>query len=181
MKKAVELSVNFLVIFVLSMVIFGFGITLVYNMFFSAMDLSKVTDDNLRAQIDDLVCSANTMMCLSGNRQTFQKKTLAPFGVFIRNVDSFPREYNITILPRNAYEQNYDEIRKDIDGNFPNIRILQLENTTTVASGQQGKYAFAIYIDRRATAGTYEFDIMANSTTYGEPRFHIDRLTLQVR
>ena len=64
-KKGIELSVNFLVVLILSIVIISFGIYLLTSVVGKASELSKMTQEDLNKRIETLQCSGN--VCFAVN------------------------------------------------------------------------------------------------------------------
>ena len=85
-KGAIELSVNFLVIIIISIVIFGFGVYFVSKLSATASDLTQMTASELDQKIANLVCEGYDRVCISTEKKTITKKNFAVFGIKIFNI-----------------------------------------------------------------------------------------------
>ena len=63
-KAAVELSLNFLVVLIISIVLFGFGVIFIRNLFSQATDLRDLTLEELDDRIADLICEGTDRVCI---------------------------------------------------------------------------------------------------------------------
>lgn len=152
MARGIELSVNFLVGFVLAIVLFGFGVAFLYTIFGQAVDLGDVTKDEIDARVNELLCSAKEKICISGNRVPHEPGTLAVMGVFIYNVYDYQETFHIDVEAGTAIDLNKDDI--------PNDLILVTESTTlTIDANKQEYTGVGIQVPRNAEKGTYVFDV----------------------
>ena len=89
-KGAIELSVNFLVIIIISIAVFGFGVYFISKLSATATDLTQMTASELDQKIANLVCEGFDRVCIGTEKKVIQKK--------IFNV--MPTQYvDITISP----------------------------------------------------------------------------------
>jgi hypothetical protein len=86
-KAAIELSMNFLVMMIIAITIFGFGVQFVYRISSQAVELKDITADELDSRVDDLLCSSSTKVCIGKDTQTIQRGEFKAYGVKILNVE----------------------------------------------------------------------------------------------
>src|SRR3989338_10725537 len=97
-KKAIELSLNFMVILIISIIIFGFGIRFISKLSSEAIDLTEITIDDLDERISDVVCEGSDRVCIGRERMTIRKKEVDIFGLKILNIlDS--QNFDIEVNP----------------------------------------------------------------------------------
>jgi len=97
-KGAIELSVNFLVIIIISIAVFGFGVYFISKLSATATDLTQMTASELDQKIANLVCEGFDRVCIGTEKKVIQKKNFDVFGIKIFNV--MPTQYfDITISP----------------------------------------------------------------------------------
>ncbi len=63
-KKAIQLSINFIVMLIIAIVIFAFGINFIYNLLSSAEEMKDITLEDIDNRISNLMCGANKIICL---------------------------------------------------------------------------------------------------------------------
>ncbi|HLC60849.1 MAG TPA: hypothetical protein VJJ52_05470 [Candidatus Nanoarchaeia archaeon] len=97
-KGAIELSVNFLVIIIISIVIFGFGVYFIAKLSATATDLTQLTASELDQKIANLVCEGFDRVCIGTEKKVIHKKKFDVFGIKIFNV--LPTQnFEITVNP----------------------------------------------------------------------------------
>mgnify|MGYP001613882093 CR=1 FL=1 len=85
-KKSMELSLNFLVIIIISITIFGFGILFISNLASEAEDLRDMTLDQIDQQISGLACEGSDRICIVAEKKKIQRGKVSIFGIKILNV-----------------------------------------------------------------------------------------------
>ena len=85
-KRAIELSLNFIIIIIISIVIFGFGVRFIYNLSSQANELRDLTFDDLDKKIGNLVCEGSERVCIGIDRKTIDKGKFDVFGAKILNI-----------------------------------------------------------------------------------------------
>ena len=85
-KNSMELSLNFLVIIIISITIFGFGIYFISNLAQQAEDLRKLTLSQIDEQISGLACEGSDRICIVAEKKKIQRGKVSIFGIKILNV-----------------------------------------------------------------------------------------------
>ena len=98
-KKGFELSINFIVIMILAIVIFGLGIKFVNDFFKQANKLSDKSTEQLDREIGELLCPTNQMVCIPVNRKPIGQGEFDTFGKKIRNVWDKNADFKVYIYP----------------------------------------------------------------------------------
>ncbi len=96
-KKGIELSINFIVILILSIVIFGFGIAFLRDMMTEVDKLKDITDKDFQANIENLLCDSSERICIGINRREIKRNKVGFFTLGIRNTYPETRDFSITI------------------------------------------------------------------------------------
>ena len=81
-----ELSLNFLVIIIISITIFGFGIYFISNLAQEAEDLRKLTLSQIDEQISGLACKGSDRICIIAEKKKIQRGKVGIFGIKILNI-----------------------------------------------------------------------------------------------
>src|SRR3989338_5417528 len=85
-KKGIELSMNFVVMLIIAIVIFGFGIRFIYTLSSNANDIKDISSKELDARVADLLCSTSQKICIGTDKKIIQKGKFDIFGIRILNV-----------------------------------------------------------------------------------------------
>ena len=96
-KGAVELSVNFLVLLIIAIVVFGLSLTFVYRMMAKAEDIRKMSEDEMDSKIEGILCEEIEKVCLPRSVQTISRGGAEFFGLRLRNIFTERSETEFTI------------------------------------------------------------------------------------
>lgn len=103
-KKAIQLSLNFLVITIISIVIFGMGIYLMNKFLGHADDTVFQWEERQKKEIEDLL-SQGKVVAIPFDSKTIQQKKSDSFGVGIMNIlDESPVDFRIDVIFSKAYD-----------------------------------------------------------------------------
>jgi len=160
-KKSLELSLNFIIIMIISIVIFSLGIKFIYNLTSEATNLQDLSIYELDKQIGSLVCESAERVCIGVDRKTIQKSKYDIFGVKIFNVlDN--ENFEITIKhPDPPSAIGYDKRNNPISGpylaihpgGYPGRRI------ETINKNKEANLAFGVEVPKDAVPGTYILNV----------------------
>lgn len=148
-KKAIELSVNFLVIIILSLVIFGLGVYFIQLIFSGAEEIHKKIDDQTQERIFNLLDSGQTV-AIPYATATVRRGTEKVFGVGIRNTDNSDANFAMEVNPSGGGYYQYLS-STHIDGDFylaPNEKQVQLVIISVDKEAEPGNYAFVVKVKK---------------------------------
>lgn len=97
-KKAIELSLNFIVIIIISIIIFGFGVRFIYRLSSQATDLQDITISELDERIGNLVCEGSDRVCFGIERKAIKRTNFDVFGLKIINILD-AQDFDVRISP----------------------------------------------------------------------------------
>jgi len=86
-KRGIELSVNFLVVLILSIAVIGFGIKFLYNLVGETQKLEQVSGEQLDARIESLICADEDKVCIGKDIKKIPRGKVDVFGLRILNTD----------------------------------------------------------------------------------------------
>lgn len=161
-KKGIELSLNFLVILIISLVIFGFGIYFIRQLSSQATDLADITMNELDQRIGDLICEGSSRVCIGIERQVIQKDKIGVFGVKILNLED-AQQFEVTVQPSNpiGYDSDNRPIQKT--GSFNGLSIVPSLYTAgravTIDKNEDETIGIGIQVPKQAPPGTYIFNV----------------------
>lgn len=119
-KKGIELSANFLVILILSIVIFGGGLALVNKFFKSASEKQTELDQSTLNEIEKLL-NDGSKVAIPIHKKEMKIGDEQLFGLGIYNVLGSQHEFTVTVDFDEAYDEE-DELMTEVDGGFVDSR-----------------------------------------------------------
>lgn len=153
-KKAIELSLNFMVVLVISIVIFGFGIRFMSSLFSEADKLKDLTYEQIDKKISDIVCEGTEMVCISTDRKKIQRKNYGVFDIRILNVLDNPNFDAVVLTPSPVgYSKNNNPI------NGPGLIAIPESRSVTIEKNGEKKIGVGIEVPASAVSGTYIFNV----------------------
>lgn len=154
-KKSVELSLNFLVIIIISITIFGFGIYFISNLAQEAEDLRGLTLAQIDEQIRDLACGGSDRVCMAAEKIKIQKGKVGIFGIKILNVlDS--ENFQIVASPSSplGYKKDNSAITS------PALIINPPSRTADIKKNEDKTIGIGVQVPKNApVGGTYIIDV----------------------
>src|SRR3989338_10486495 len=127
-KKAIELSLNFIIIIILSIIIFGFGVRFISKLSTQAIELQEITTSELDERIGNLVCEGSDRVCVGIDRKTIRRTKFDVFGVKIINI---LEGQNFDIIISRPSPSGYTKSKQPIDADGliwnPKVRSVFIE------------------------------------------------------
>lgn len=153
-KKAIELSMNFIVILIISIIIFGFGIRFIAQLSSQATELQDLTISDLDSRIANLVCEGSDRVCVGADRKTIQKSKFDVFGIKIVNIlDTQAFDIVIKRPAPSGYTQNNNPIQSD------NLIANPASRSVVIEKNEEKNLGIGVQVPRDAKPGTYIFNI----------------------
>lgn len=172
-KKAIQLSVNFIVILIISIVVFGFGITLAYNLVNKGVETKESLDAQTDLELEKLLDTGEKVV-IPFNRKEIYPGNKAVVWIGIRNVLDTPGEsdvFNIQVNLRGAFEP---------DGREPINSAVSFSksfpDSLEIKKNEKAKVPVAFSLPDRVRKGIYRYDVIVldpNNEQYGFTK-HID-------
>ena len=167
MKKAIELSMNFLVTIIIALVIFGFGVRFIYNLASQSEKLKDLTLEDLDKKIEDLFCESTDKICIGTNKKIIERGNYDFFTVKVINIlNDQEFRLNIEKPTPSGYTKNNEPI------NTNDIKLKYRENFF-IKRNEEKSIAIGIEVPKNAISGTYILDVKI------EPYYLKDKTTLQ--
>ena len=154
-KAAIELSTNFLVIIILSIVVFGMGIYMV-NMFFSSSesmkeDINKQTEE----QIINLLM-AGDRVSIPITKQTISVGKSYTFGVGILNILGDPSDFTIYVEEGPMIAS--DGTRYDA-GEYDSLNYIETRTIEDLANNEHRVVSVPVAVPRGSVSGEYILNV----------------------
>lgn len=161
-RKGVELSINFLVIMIISLIVFGFGIYFINRLSSQATDIADITFGELDQRIGELICEGSAKVCIGIERQVIRKGKLGVFGLKILNIED-TQQFEVTVLPSNP--MGYDSKNKPIQGtgSFTGLLVTPPTYATgravSIERNEEESIGIGVQVPKDAPPGTYIFNV----------------------
>jgi hypothetical protein len=173
-KKGIELSVNFLVTFILAFVVFGFGIYFASTISDEAFSQADVTEEFLNQRIQQIACSSSDKICISNNYAELRRGDTEAVGVFINNFESSPdkRVFQMEQFGSGKRYEDDGSIGESVSGS--DSPLLLMPGSTDVANPvtsksidarSVGNMGFAVFVPKTAESGKYVYTIEISDIT----------------
>lgn len=156
-KKAVELSVNFLVVTILAMVTFAGSAYFIREIYSSSTNTLTDLRSSMDEKISVLSCNSQDVVCITGNNAKYTRKdNVAVAGVFVTNLKQ-EQVITITELAQRYYKDGQTNT-------FPSDIAVIVEDPKVIEKNKKGDFYVGMGIEKSTPSGTYEFDIKIEGT-----------------
>ena len=173
-KKGIELSINFIVVFILAITIFGFGLRFAYTMLGGAEDLTKVAEDELDERIEEILCPGDARVCFGTSTRTLRRGTHDIFGVRVLNVLNVdaPVEFTVTVVQDGVILkgasppviEDYSPGPGGVSLDILPVSLLSTGRTETLANNEEKKFGILVDVPRGAEAGKHVLTVTVDCT-----------------
>ena len=150
-KAAVELSINFLVIIIIALVVFGFGIRFLYKITTEAAGLQKMSFEQLDSKIGSLLCQSSEKVCIGIDKKIIKRGDFDIFGMKVINILD-EQEFNIAVSEGPAY----DKEKNSIDNI---LKVLPQTRSVFLKRNEEKNLGVGIEVPPNSISGTYIFDV----------------------
>ena len=153
-KKGIELSMNFIVIIIISIVLFGMGIVFISRLANQATELKDLTITELDDRIGDLVCESSQRVCIGTDTKTIKRNQIDFFGLKLLNIlDKQEFEIRVTRPTPSGYSRTKTEITTDKLIWNPKTRVILIDKN------EEREIGIGIQVPPTALTGTYIFNV----------------------
>ena len=163
-KKGFELSINFIVVIVLAIVVFGLGIFMLNRFLGGASEIKMELDERTDTQLSNLLQAGNKVV-IPFNSATIPRGDYHVFGLGILNSEQ-ESNFNVVIDLSRALDKNDIQMARDPDIE-PWLRYDK--QTFKLSRSEQRKDVIRVDAPRDAASGTYilNVNVYRNGEIYG--------------
>ncbi|HLC65395.1 MAG TPA: hypothetical protein VJI46_04705 [Candidatus Nanoarchaeia archaeon] len=155
-SKGIELSVNFLITLILSLVLFGMGVMLVYNIFAGAEDLSKITEDELHKEIAALQCRTDARVCFGVETLEIERGDAGFFMVRVINVLDLPEPAKFSIeLERGSLIRGETTAEFGMECDGSELCVKYEEQEESINNNEDYRFGIGVEPSNDAPSGLY--------------------------
>ena len=159
MKKAIELSLNFLVTIIIALVIFGFGIKFIYDIATKSENLKDMTLDQIDKKIEGLVCESTDRVCIVPTRRVIKRGNVGFFGMKIVNVISDAESNEFFFGDIRVSRMVRKDKTETEDPNILDKIDFKHRVSVEIKKNEERDIGIGVEVDREAPSGTYVVDI----------------------
>ncbi|TKJ40227.1 hypothetical protein CEE37_07840 [candidate division LCP-89 bacterium B3_LCP] len=153
-KKGIELSINFLVIIIISLIVFGFGARFIYQLGSEAVKLQSMTVEELDRKIGILACEGSERVCFGFDRKIIKRGKLGVFGLRIINIlDNQDFDVLVSRPTPSGYTKKGEDIVSD------NLIVKPESRSVYIQKNEEKDLAIGVEVPKDARAGIYIFDV----------------------
>ena len=168
-KGAIALSVNALVVIILSLVILGAGVTMLFKFIDTSTQVKADLDSRTEQEIERLLIDKGKRVALPFHIATISGGEKHNFGIGVLNInpkEEFHMELSLSkFLDQNNVEQTSDQLKQDTDD-----WLLFNPAPFELGENEQSKQAILVAPAKTAPKGTYIFNakiLKTNNEQYG--------------
>ena len=170
-KKAMTLSINSLVVIILSLVILSLGIVLMRTFFTSTAELKAKIDSQTETKISSLLAEGEPL-AIPVNRKTIPTNQHSTFGLGILNILQEPGQNTFTVDI--IFSGAYNKMNVQIDADAQSW-LLWDQEPMTLQSNEQVIIPILIAVPG-AEPGIYIFtvDVIVDGKPYGKQKIYVE-------
>lgn len=144
-KKGIELAINFIVILILAIVIFTFGVIFVFKLI--PHDVSETPQYN--------PCeNSNEKLCLEKDILELKPKQFESTRLYITNTQGKEMEFRI-IAEKNIWIDKSNQVHKE---DF-NVSIIPIESKVMIKNNEKGELLLGVSSNMLVKSGDYIFNV----------------------
>ncbi|MEK6808265.1 MAG: hypothetical protein AABY14_01105 [Nanoarchaeota archaeon] len=162
-KKAIELSVNFIVVLIISIVVFSMGIFFVKKIFEGSEKTQQSYFERYDREVQDLLCNSKDIICIPKDTIDYSKKQSPFYGIVISNILGEEYNFNLVVNFSKAYNPDNSVLcDTNSEGSCGDpsqwLTTGYDTNPIIIKNNEQAKKAIALDV-KGAKTGTYVFDV----------------------
>ncbi len=118
-KKGIELSVNFIVMLILSLSALSLGLYFARSVFRTSNDITKTPVNKFYSQLETMSCDSTQPICIGTNRKETHVGGYVVYTLVINNQFKDKKDFNVGIKVNKGFSKDHKEIT-----DLSNIRTL---------------------------------------------------------
>lgn len=176
-KGAIELSMNMLVVIIISLVILGGGVAFLYKLIAGAESLKTDLDKRTQDELERLLVEQGQQVALPFRQATIERGEQHVFGLGILNIGA-DQEFRIQVALRSAKDKNNEEIGVAPEQIQP--WLLYTKEPFPLTENEHHREGILMEIPRTAVPGEYLFGVEV-LTADGERYGNVQIIVVEVK
>ena len=160
-RKGVEIAASTMVILIISVVIFGYSIYFLFDMWKEVDDYSEIIDANTRSILDSLLRDPRAKVAIPKSTQEVYSGETATFWIGVKNIGSAPADFTITTLFDKAFSSDA-KTELSTSGFIPDSWTGNFKETDLEVPAKQNRETFVLIKPDTQQKGVYTFKVTVN-------------------
>jgi len=181
-KKGIELSVNFLVMFIIAIVVFGFGIYFISTLYGKVVDLNEQKQELFKNSIKNLKCGKSERICTTKDKKNGKPGDQVFFSVGVRNVLDTDKTFVYWVKNEKAFDKDNVDIILLLSNEYiyPEDGSVEKSEIGPLKKFEDGTGVIEIDVPETAAYGTYILDVevqyedSASTIPYGNLKLYLN-------
>lgn len=176
-KGAIELSMNMLVVIIISLIVLAGGITFLYKLLAGAGDIQKDLDSRTNAELERLLVEQGKQVVLPFRQATLERGEQSVFGLGILNIGA-EQGFQIQLSLQSAVNTQQEELGPAT----ADVQDWLLYNTEpfTLAENEHRSEGILVQVPPTALPGQYIFSVRV-LTAEGNQYGNVQMIIVEVR
>ncbi len=170
-KGAIGLSLNMIVVIIISLVILGAGITLLYNFIGGSLEVKDILDARTEQELSRLLTDQGKKVALPFYTKTIPREASEVYGIGILNINPTTETFLLLIEPRQAFDEAQQDILVEFTSRYTLDQWLNYNNEPfSLDENEIHKEVILATVPNDAPLGTYVFTVKImrqDGTQYG--------------
>jgi len=171
-KAAIGLSMNMIVVLILSIVILVGGVALMYSFISGAEEQKRVLDSKTSSELERLLTDQGQMVALPLQRANLIRGESHLFGIGILNIGESGNEFSFNVELSRAVDEFEEEIPLTDSEKLQivNTWILYDDQSVIIQENEHRKEIISVDVPKSASKGEYIFNVKvftSDSSQYG--------------
>lgn len=167
-NAAIELSINTLVIIIISIVVLGAGITLLYKFIGGAEEIKLQLDQQTSEELERLMVDQGKQVALPFHVADVSRGDTHVFGIGILNIGGVGEQFTLDVTFNKVLDDQNNEIT--VSPSEVNTWLLYNKETLIIKENEHYKEGILINVPKDAVKGQYLFNarfFTENNKQYG--------------
>ncbi len=176
-KGAIELSINMLVVIIISLVVLAGGITLLYKFLAGAEGFKADLDSQTEEQIERMLLQEGKIVALPTNKAILPRGEQKTFGLGVMNIGKL-ETFTVFISPSSP--GYFPQVGSPQDNPPTNSWVLFDSSAFPLEQQEQHNVAILISVPKDAENGIYLFDVSVRKGD-GQPYGGVQKIQIEVK
>lgn len=159
-KKALELSLTFIVVVIIAIVLFSIGVKFIYDISSETSKIDEIGTDELDKKFAQLSCESSDRVCIGIIRKIIPRGSFDTFGIKIINIEP-TANFLVEVKPSKAFNKQNNEIPNNINFKYNNNEIM-------IEKNEEKNLGIAFEVPKGTVSGTYGFGVIVKRKVNGQ-------------
>jgi hypothetical protein len=163
-RKGIELSINFIVIIIISIAIFGMGLYFVSTIFIGADKMTTIISEQEETQLEKRLMTGREKVVIPVETKTIKRGETTVFGIGIFNTEGDTKTYSIEVTKGPMYKEDRSIELTPTPG-------LQTEDPVdqTIKNNEYKIAKLTVKAPPQADKGRYQLNVQVKNVATGNP------------